>query len=910
MVDVQFRYPSMQKFTPTPFLLGACLLASSLATAEPIAPETTEFIENYCIRCHNDVDLEGGLDLETFIFEPDNQDNFDLWVKIHDMAKSGEMPRGRRKKPSDEAATSFTEQLSDTLIDHEQAMIAENGRAVQRRLNRYEYENALRDLLSIPWIQVRNRLPEDGEAHRYNKIGEALDVSHIQMARYMSSADYALRQAMSQQLSTLAPTTTRYYAREEPSLRNFWPRQGSTLSDRLSFPLLDGKAQPDVRAGREPVSNPETRDREAVGKVISTFSDAGGYSWGKFRAPAGGRYKLRFKGYSLWMSGGGISRWFFEGVGEEKAPVYWLPLSHRPNLDEAWPGRRDEPIGVYARSTGQGRLLGNFDFTPKANVHELEVILQPNEIIQTDGSRLIRTRVNGTNEQYVNPLAKPDGLPGYAVQWMEVEGPLDEPTGYSLLFGSLPLHEAADGGTGILLEIVPPNPTENNETQRRRRRIEIVNTRFEVASTTPTADAQRLLQAFMDRAYRRPVQTPHFERFLKLFQEQYDLGHGFAQSLISTYTAVLASPGFLFVEEQPGTLDDYALATRLALFLSNSEPDAELRELAANGSLHHPEILRVQTDRLINDPKSHRFVNAFTDYWLDLRKFNDTSPSATLYNDYELDDPLKQAARAETQLFVHELLQANLPARNIADSNFTYLNERLANHYEIPNVHGAKMRKVELPANSPRGGLLTQASVLKVTANGTTTSPVIRGNWITERILGYLTPPPPPVASVEPDIRGAITIREQLAAHRSDRSCATCHARMDPPGFALESFDVMGGWRDRYRAINEQTEPVEGVGLNGQAFSFHHGLPVDSAGELPDGRAFTDVSEFKKLLIEDDETIARNLVRQLTIYATGAPVRFSERPAIETILQNTSSQNYGFRSIVHEIVQSDLFQNK
>ena len=306
----------------------------------------------------------------------------------------------------------------------------------------------------------------------------------------------------------------------------------------------------------------------------------------------------------------------------------------------------------------------------------------------------------------------------------------------------------------------------------------------------------------------------------------------------------------MFVEEKPGRLDDHALATRLALFLWNSVPDDTLRALADRGELGKPDVLRAQTERLLDDPKARRFVEAFTDYWLDLRKIDDTSPSTTLYNDYELDDPLKLAAVEETRLFFAELLRADLPARNVVDSDFTFLNERLADHYGIPGVAGVNFRKVKLPADSVRGGLMTQASVLKVTANGTTTSPVLRGHWITERILGLETPPPPPsVEAVEPDIRGAVTIRQQLDKHRADASCASCHRKMDPPGFALESFDVMGGYRERYRAVSDKVPPVKGFGMNGQAFAFHYALPVDSAGELPDGRPFKDVRELKKLLV-------------------------------------------------------------
>jgi hypothetical protein len=205
---------------------------------------------------------------------------------------------------------------------------------------------------------------------------------------------------------------------------------------------------------------------------------------------------------------------------------------------------------------------------------------------------------------------------------------------------------------------------------------------------------------------------------------------------------------------------------------------------------------------------------------------------------------------------------------------------------------------------------MTQASVLKVTANGTTTSPVLRGHWITERILGRETPPPPPVPSVEPDIRGAVTIRQQLEKHRADPSCASCHSKMDPPGFALESFDIMGGWRDRYRAVKEGAALEAGIGMDGQRFAFYYALPVDCSGELPDGRSFRDVRELKRLLLEDEASIARNLLRQLAVYATGAPAGFSDREEIEAILERTRAGGYGARSLVRELVRSELFLMK
>lgn len=873
-----------------------------------------EFLQKNCVGCHSGTSPKARLDLTKLAYDPANTDNIISWVKIHDRVSGGEMPPAGMPKPTAASTKQFVDGLARALTTYEQASISERGRSGLRRLNAYEYENAIRDLLSIPWVQLKDKLPQDGIANRFNKTGTALDVSHIQMSRYLSSADYALREAIASKVTQAEPIVTKIYARQEPSLaRNFWGREGSTRTDRINFPVLDSHGQPDVRVGRAPVSSPETKEREAVGRVSSIFSDAGGFSWGTFRTPTAGRYRIRVKGYTIWVSGGGIDHWNYEGFGDAKTAYYYTPRRERPNIDEVWAGRRNEPIGVYAQSAGQSRPLAEFDFTPDPRVSEVEVLLAANEVIQTDSMRLFRTRVNGSEEAYINPLAQDDGMPGVAFQWIEIEGPLPSESagaGYNQLFGNLPLRRLNSGESGgVTVQVVPPRTGQTGGLGGRGARMQDVA--VDVVSEHPREDAERLLRAFMLRAYRRPVEQAHVKRFLELFDDQMKLGHGFTRSLITSYTAVLSSPGFLYVQEEPGRLLDDALATRLALFLWNSPPDAELRALAAAGRLHNREVLDAQAERLLKDPKSRRFIDAFTDYWLDLRKIDDTSPSTTLYNDYELDDPLKLAAVEETRLFVNELFQQDLAARNIIDSNFTFLNERLANHYGVPDVKGAKMRKVTLPKDSVRGGLMTQASVLKITGNGTTTSPVVRGVWIMERILGFQAVPPPGVPAVEPDIRGAVTIRQQLEKHRADASCAACHRKIDPPGFALESFDVMGGWRDRYRAVSEDVKPEPGVGLSGQRYMFHYGLPVDAAGSLPDGAAFRNVREFKQLMLEHEEkTVARNLVGQLVTFATGAPVGFVDRKQVDEILERSRGSDYGVRSLVHGIVQSELFQFK
>ncbi|HYP14229.1 MAG TPA: DUF1592 domain-containing protein, partial [Bryobacteraceae bacterium] len=415
------------------------------------------------------------------------------------------------------------------------------------------------------------------------------------------------------------------------------------------------------------------------------------------------------------------------------------------------------------------------------------------------------------------------------------------------------------------------------------------------------------------RAYRRPPTEVEVQRYSKIISDRLSASpttSNFASAMLAGYTAVLCSPGFLYLEETPGPLNQFALASRLSYFLWNAPPDKELRKLATQGVLTRPGVLKAQANRLLEDLRSRDFVNAFLDYWLDLRKLGETTPDTTLYPDYYLDDLVLESSLKETQMFFDTLIRKNMPASTIIHSNFTVVNARLAKHYGLPAVEGVQMREVALPNDSVRGGLLTQASVLKVTANGTTTSPVLRGAWVMERILGDPPPPPPPgIPAVEPDTRGASTIRQQLDKHRSERSCAVCHVKIDPPGFALESFDVLGAYRERYRSTQEG-EPVVGLGKNGHSFEFRYGQPVDASSQLENGETFQNVSGLKKALLKDERQIARNLVNQVVAYGTGAPTRFSDRQEVERILTAAQAEQYGIRALIHGVIGSKLFTHK
>ncbi len=827
-----------------------CLVILVLATAQLCAVElpttTRSFLEKHCTDCHDAETKKGGLDLTALAFQPDDARNFASWVKVLDRVSAGEMPPKKKARPAAAELEEFKGAIQPALLAAEQKRTAAEGRATQRRLNGYEYENALRDLFSAPWLQVKGQFPDDGEAFRFNKLGDALDVSHVHMARYMSAADYAMREALSVQWNQPPTTTRRYYARDQRTLTTLNNKLQKDLSkppgDRSTFLVLGTKAQTEIQKG-QPLTvgdeDPATRDEEAVGWIASNYVTGFRYRWDGFRAPVAGRYRIRFSGNTVWVAPGNKSKRSDEEKDKTREPITV--------------GRTQEPITVYTRNGLMNRRVGGFDLTPEPAVHDLgEVWLLANETLVPDPSRFFRSRPPG----WKNPLMTDDGGPAVAFRWMEVEGPLYDPSttaGYHLLFGDLPLVKVEGAAPGVGIPVVDsstPRPKSGEPAEP------LGEVTVDVVSKDPKKDAERLMRAFLERAYRRPVSENDVQRFLALIENRRAAGLSFAESMLAGYTAVLASPGFVFLDEKPGRLDDHALATRLALFLWNSTPDEALRARAARGELHRPEVLRAETERMLADVKSRRFEEAFLDYWIDLRKMEDSTPSTTLYNDYYLDDSLAEAALLETQLYFTEMVKRDLPARCVVDSDFTFLNERLATHYGIPGVKGIAMRRVTLSPDSPRGGLMTQASVLKVTANGTTTSPVLRGKWILERILGYEIPPPPPVAAVEPDIRGAVTIRQQLEKHRDNESCAACHSKMDPPGFALESFDVMGAWRDQYRGVSKDKPAAKGIGKNGHTFEFHYGLPVDSAGELPDGRPFKDIRDFKRLAREDDVPVA------------------------------------------------------
>lgn len=422
-------------------------------------------------------------------------------------------------------------------------------------------------------------------------------------------------------------------------------------------------------------------------------------------------------------------------------------------------------------------------------------------------------------------------------------------------------------------------------------------------------DAERLLRVFLRKAFRRPPTEDEVKDYVAKVTTRLKDGQAFEDAMQAAYREALTAPEFLFLNEKPGKLEDHELAARLSYFLWSSVPDEKLSALADAGKLSQPGVLHEQAVRMLADQRASRFVENFLGQWLNLREIGATAPDGKLYPEFVSWE--QSSMIGEAKAFFTELLQKDLGITNLVQSDFACINEPLANIYGIKGVKGWDIQHVALPKDSHRGGFLTMAAVLKTTANGTTTSPVKRGAFVMDKILGIVpTPPPPDAGSIEPDTRGATTIREQLTQHKRNATCAGCHQKMDGYGFALESFDVVGEWRDHYRAMGATGPGAERKVVNGRRVEYHPGPAVDPSGEMPNGHPFKDVEELRSILTSNPERLARAFTQQLVTYATGAEISFADRAAVDAIVKQSAASHYGLRTLLLEVVQSALFNHK
>lgn len=845
---------------------------SGTALAE-VPAQFANFLDKHCSDCHSGAEADVGFRVDTLGFQLSNSENHGTWVKVFDRVRTGEMPPSDSVKPATSEVTALVESLKPLLLAAEEARYASEGRATIRRLSREEHIYALKDLLHLPGLTAGDKLPPDSLTDGFGKSSAALPFSHIQVDRYLEVADDAVRAAMAPQRKKPVAKRVRVDVSEirgQTFKQTFGNSNGqetlilSKLSNFLYGSLKSGSAIP-VRGS----------------EVDQTFQ-----SWT-------GDFSTRTPGYVLdeppYIDGVGVLSHDVSPMGRDfKATCdgkYRLRVdafSFKAQHGKVVPTERTEVVAFYSDT----RLLGHLDVTPMPRVQEVDVWLNEGESVSICAASLPLWRIE--------PKDKKSGLrypvvdvPAVAFRALEMEGPLLDswpPESHKRLFGDLPL------------AAVPESTTNERD--------------YEVTAPPSHEDAVHLLESFAAAAYRRAPEPVDMSVPLSTFARHRQDGNPFEESLLAAYAAVLSSPGFVLVPMDAGPLPPKQLADRLSLFLWTTPADEGLHNATADvfdGGQVNQDRLADLVETMIDDPRIERFVAHFADHWLDLQNIGTTEPDENLYNGFS--PWLQESMLAETRAYVRAMLREDLPARSVIDSDFIFANGALAELYGVNGAVGGKVQRVSLSAESVRGGLLTQASVLKVSANGTTTSPVVRGVYVMDRLLGQPPPPPPEaVPAVEPDLSGATTIRELLAAHREDEACAACHKKIDPPGFALEAFDVMGRFRERYHSLKEGT-PVDGITRRAKPIQYRLGRSVDTAGELAE-QPFKNIDEFRHLVLNDERAIARNLLERLTVYATGAPIGISDRATIESILDQTAETGFGMRSMIVSLATSSLFLNK
>lgn len=920
----------MRRFMAARSRVAPTLVAALALGATPaLAAEPRGFVAANCVACHGADDPEGGVRLDTLPLDAQglaaSPDALRTLVRVHDRVRAGEMPPPDAEQPAAADRAAFIAAAAGVITAAETARDAGTGRATIRRLNRGEYEHALLDLFALPSLRVKDLLPEDARRENFDKVAGGLDISYVQMTKYLEAATKALDQAIVKPAKPPQRTVWREAAMDQWSVR-------SAVNQKCLAPVNGRELAPGYVTGiaGDPVNDVGNSYRWAKfdGKAESAVLLAGqigahqpeGLQIDRFKPPVPGLYKVRF---SIW----GL-RWVrTQAEAARPGPIVWYTSFDKPflqNDEKKWQAtpadeatrirpQRSAPDNLeriagdgtamhVVRASLRGRPLGYFDAPSlEPTTHEFTMWLAPDDRISFHAMTLPRTGAPGG--------ATNDGVrdyegPGIAFEWFEVEGPLDDawpPPSQRRLFGAAtPATLARRQSAG---EPLPADVPERGP----------------------------LLADFAAKAFRRPVAVAEVAAYERIVADELAKGESFKDAMCAGYRAILCAPDFLFLGLESGLpktagapLGAHALAARLAFFLWDSMPDQPLLDLAASGAILESDVLMAEVDRMLADPKADRFVEHFLDEWLKLHEIDFTTPDTKLYP--EFDTWLRDSMLAETRATFRRMLDEDRPAAELIDSDTVMINQRLAVLYGIPGVRGAAIRPCPVPDGVPRGGLLTQASVHKVTSNGTATSPVLRGVWVMERLLGIpRLPPPPNVPAIEPDATGATTIRQMVEMHRADAACAACHARMDPYGLALEAFDPIGGHRDRYRLSGTPQRIQQGNKKVMEPFAevvtftnaiYHNrvkvrlGSPVDPSGTLADGRSFQDVEELKRLLLADPDAIATNMARQFTIYATGAPIRFSDRDEIDRIVAATKPMNHGLKSLVKQVVASDLFRNK
>lgn len=842
---------------------------------QPIPKLVDEFVFDHCLDCHDSASEKGDLNLELKTIDWTDPHARIIWTKVHHALSKGEMPPANKTQPSKKDREAIIAWLDQTLTKN-----VPPGGTVLRRLNREEYENTVRDVLGIPFSVPRS-FPADTESHGFDNIGEGLVLSPPLMAQYLEIATSAADQLL-------------------PPLGN----QQNQVSK--TYKIGPGDFTLNFTTGHE---------IEGVLRMVSSSDPlARGSVWpNRFEAKVPGIYEV------------GVDFSAFN-PGKDHTPIVHL-LAHSSTGQSF---TKANSLRKLAKFTIQDSSPKTFRASVELQRGETIVIHYENAPLHSDKSKASTERIS----QHLLTLFRDDPQTGAA--WMKagyrrsdrgwswwkrinkirndgkVDGSKFDPDSKEVKTFAMKIARQGVNtvealccfrfftGPGIDIHRMsvtgPTQVIEDDEARKQNQRTaRFLGERNELDD----ADfAKAILGPVLSKAFRRPATDEQVARYAGIALAHQAQGHRFEDGLHLALRALLCSPHFLFREYREGPLDDFDLAARLSYFLTSSPPDATLRKIAVKGELSNPVVLEAQTRRLLNHNLAKNFLSSFTGQWLDLRKLPDIMPDTRLLNWIDKD---LSAVTAETQLFVAEILRKNLPVDTFIDSDFTYLNQRNAALYKIKFSKSEKMKRVTLEPDSIRGGILTQASVLMATANGVDTQPVLRGAWMLENIFGLPTPEPPSdIPAIEPDTTGAKTIRELLDRHKADTTCASCHQKIDPPGFVLENFDPIGRWRDFYPVYQK----------SGKSVVTKQGNPVDALGTMPDGTAFKDVTDLKRYLIKNIDIFSCCLSDKLLTYATGRPMNFGDKKVIDRVVAEVKKDGNGFADLIVALVMSESFHSK
>jgi mono/diheme cytochrome c family protein len=807
--------------------------ATSAAQANSRAAEQRAFLKQYCQTCHNEKLRTAGLALDTLDLN-DIPHSGEIMEKVVRKVWGGSMPPAQAPRPDKAAVGAFLNSL-ETTLDLAAAAHPFAGRPTMlHRLNRTEYLNAVHDLLDVQLTpDDAALLPADDLSYGFDNNGDVLGVPPLLLERYLSVARRVSIAALGLPANNTAPVNVYTHTVDyEPSQRK-WV-EGMPLGTR------------------------------------------GGTSF-TYHFPADGEYSIKV---TLQRRGGGI-------VGFPNQ----LMMMNQPAVDET-PQRERIVVNLDGKPVGLfliGADLTMHAATPAPGVALADLPEPP--VKELSRAQLAERRLNG-DEGLEVPLTVNAGdrqiTAAFLAHYIPVPALLREPFAAGQGSDARPM-----GIYGIT--VTGPIHSQGPGDTVSRRRI------FTCHPATPAEEApcaKTILAALARSAYRRPATPDEMQELLTAYErgrKSGDFESGFQMAL----RRMLMDPAFLFRIEgdppnaAPGTpyrISDLELATRLSFFLWSTIPDSELLTVAQHGQLSNPLILDRQVRRMLADPRAHSLVSNFASEWLGLRVVAGVRPDPIIFSDFE---GLKQAFQEETELFLEHVLLGNRNVLELLNANYTFVNERLARHYGIPGVYGNQFRMVTV-SDGIRGGLLGQGGILTATSYPNRTSPVLRGQWILNNLLGSPPPPPPPnVPRLDDEANaGVLSMRERMEAHRANPACAGCHARMDPLGLALENFDATGKWR-----AGERLSPAD---LTLQ--------PIDASGQLTDGTKFEGVQGLKRVLQDHSEEFVYTMTERLLTYALGRGAEWYDAPAIRAAVRAAKKDDYRFSTLVVSLVKSTPFQ--